>query len=420
MHCIFSEYPQLCVKVKVASQKSHDEQFSLVVRGNLAQIEAASATSANYAKAQLLAGLQANRLGDFVGDSVPQFCLRPLWVDCVDDVSLTQLFDLGYNILVVAFASMHHPLVQDVRKNGLKVAVVCSSLDQVKALIGACDYVLWQQGDLKLADAKGDLTPCEQAEYELKELEAACLLPILYYSKPSCPFLQRLLTVTSKQTYILFDALDKGVLSPVFTELSQLPYDAKTRLLPMLHVAQMALPNSSLFSDFSPAIIENVLGRQKQGRFIGAGCKVAALPQSGEFAEMPLWVAGQRMWRTLHSQSLFEVWLARYRPEWSSLLVPELLQLIHILFRCRDEANVEKAVKTLVELAEVLTQYKRDLRFQKPTKKLEELSRLLLELQQGFKGYFEGLCQQKTLKIPLALQNFIPISFLVAQKTALV
>lgn len=420
MHCIFSEYPQLYVKVKVASQKSHDEQFSLALRGNLAQIEAASPVAASYAKAQLLAGMQANRLGDFVGNTVPQFRLRLLWLDCVDDLSYLQLFDLGYNVVVVSFASLHQPFVQDIRKNDLKVAAVCSTLDEVKAVDGACEYILWHQGNLRTLQPQKDPTPFEQAEFELRALEKASLLPILYYTTPGCLFLQSLLKSDCQNTCILFDALDKGVLSPVFTELSQLPYDAKTRLLPMLKIAQLGQPDSFLFSDFSLATIENVLGRQKYERFIGAGCRVGALSQPGAFAEMPVWVVGQRMWQSLHAQSLFEVWLNRYRPEWSCFLVPELFELIHMLFRYKNESNVEKAATALVHLGQMLAQYKALMRFKKPVKSQEELSILLLDLQKAFKGYFEALCTQKMCKIPLALQNFIPLSFHVAQKAALV
>jgi hypothetical protein len=415
MNSFFSEYPYLSVKVKVASQKSEAEAFSLALGGSLAIIEATSSLAVSYAKAQLLAGLQAKTLGDIVGANCPQFCIRPLWLDSLDNVLPESLIDLGYNTLIISYDLINNTQLQELQKSHIKVAILCSSLEQCSV---DCDYIVWQQGSFKQCHLgfKKDLTPYEQALAELQIVQQQTQKPVFYYTKPACPYLRKL-AVNAGSAVIVFDAHVDEVLSGVFAELTGLALNGENRLLPVIVLPQLQLADGQLVTDVPVALIENILGRQRGGRFIGAACRTGLLRCPEALAQMPLWVIGQRMWRAQSVLSLVESWFARYHPEWVSVLSDKILQILHALFYAMQSGNVEQGVKALLELADALSCYKAALRFQKITKSQEGLSLLLFELQLGFKAFFEQVCAKTMLKTPLTLQNFIPVGFHSLQKS---
>ncbi len=439
METFFSEYPDLSVKFKVPRGDFNEERFCLVLGGNEAFIEASSHFIANYAKSQLLAGIKSNRLGDFIGENVPQVGMRTLWVeegvlDFIESKSLGDRIDeivgFGYNTLIFASNDESCQSVDlqtislcfsEIRKKGIKVAIRASSLDVIELFCHFCDYIFCKEGDLfalGYAPAQKNPTPFERAEYELALLQKVSPLPILYYAKPGCSFLLKLLEVATAKSTILFDSYTHGVLSPIFTELSRRRVVDATRLLPILTFCQIELADGGYFSDAPLLQIENVLGRQKNGRFAGAGCRIQRISTQGALAQMPLWVFGQRMWRALNVHVLFETWVDCYRPEWQELLTSELIQLIHALFCHKSTANMEKAAARFVELAELLGRYRTKFRFQKPDAHVEELSWQLLYLQQALKEFFIKVSTKTAVKIPLALQNYEPLEFLPLQKSS--
>lgn len=411
MNCFFSEYPYLSVKVKVASQKFEgqdlDEEFSLALGGNLAKIEATSPLAASYAKVQLLAGLQSKSLGDVVGNNRPQFSIRPLWLDSLDNVLPDTLIELGFNTLIVRSDQIDKTLVHELQNSHIKLAVLCSCLEQCKQ---PCDYIVWQQGSLGYAGTKKDPTPYEQALYELQRVQLESSKPVFYYTKPKCPFLHKL-AVNAAGAIIAFDAYVDAELSSVFAEIAGLAIQGQMPLLPVISLPQIKLADDLLFTDVPVAELESVLGRQKGDRFIGAACKTGTLSSPQQLSQMPLWVVGQRMWRAQSVLSLVEAWLARYHPEWAKVLSDKIFQLVHALFCCRESGNIEQGVKVLLELANTLSGHKAAMRFQKSTKSQEALSLVLFELQWAFKVFFEQVCTKAMLKTPLPLQNFAPIAF---------
>ncbi len=439
MDSFFSEYPHLLVKVKVTSCKSLDEHFSLQLNSNAAQINASSPIAKRYALSQLKAALESKRPGEFVGEIAPLFTIRPLWLQegesfrlasglviflpffvlqpALED-KINEIIDMGYNTLIFASnqkdaknMDIEHmrPIFDQIRNSGLKIAMSCSGqfdddvLFQKMAFLNEiCDYIFWYQDTIAFT-AKKDPTPFERAQAELELLQNKCPLPLFYYTKPSISYL---LQLKSTNALILFDAQ-----LAFFTDIARECSVDQLKLLPMIDISQLEHSEGSLFSDVPFEYIENILGRQRLKRFVGAGCYTLKLPNTGSYAQMPLWIVGQRMWRALSVYALFDVWLDRYHPEWHCWLSSELVKVIHMLFCHKKDGNFEEAGSAMQRLSQILIGYKIKLRFQKSTKSLEELSLQLLHLQQVFKSHFEASGTKAMIKIPLSIQNFTPFAF---------
>ena len=325
---------------------------------------------------------------------------------------------MGYNTLIFASKQKEarnidfqqiRPIFDQIRNSGLKIAMSCfgqlddDTLFQKMAFLDEiCDYIFWYQ-DTLLVGGKIDPTPFERAQAELEYVQNKCKLSLFYFTKPSCSYVLKL---KSSKAVILFDAH-----LPLFTDITRVNCDDQFRLIPIINILQLEHEGGSLFSDLPFEYIDNILGRQKLKRFMGAACRTLKLPDKGSCAEMPLWVVGQRMWRALSVYALFEIWLDRYHPEWHAWLSVELIQVIHALFNHKKEGNLDEAGAVLQRLNQILMSYKIKLRFQKSNKNLEELSDQLLHLQQGFKSYFEESSTKAMIKIPLSIQNFTPCSF---------
>ncbi|MCE5293877.1 MAG: hypothetical protein LLF94_04620 [Chlamydiales bacterium] len=374
------------MKVKVRlTETLPKEQYTIALGADTIQIDAGSSLAASYAKAKLQAGVESNRLGEVVGDHAPQFQIRLLQVDALDDVD--QVVAMGYNTVIT------DTLIKDTA--GLKVAMPATALDDMPA----CDYIVWKQDTLTYTGVLKDPTPLEKAVHEVQRIQQSTKIPVMYSVHKDCSFILEL--VAQVKVIVLFDAENMQV----FTEIARRPIRQEYSLIPMLTLSQIILDGEKMCTDMPLAYIENILGRQNANRLLGAGCRVTSV--STNLAQMPIWIVGQRMWQNTNVYALFDMWLDRYYPEAIDLLKPKVVEIVHALFcsNCPDEA-----AKLLTELATILTRHKQALRFKKHTESLLYLSHILYLVQQSFKRTFEQTCAKAMLKIPLPLQNFTPVA----------
>lgn len=466
MESIYSDirrlYPPLSLKIKVSSRQSQDESFHLLCASNSVDIEAASPLAESFALSQLLSGLQARRLGDIVGENRPLFHLRPLWLQAtrsfllpggikislpswvvpaastdaafIEELSLRikAVIELGFNLLVFAADEessdpsplqwhVLRPCLDQIRASGLKLAIQMAPqekqvdiqpfLRSLGIFRASCDFIFWQQGDLYRFGYKptqSEPTDLEQATEELFALEQNCIIPVMYHATAASQFLMPL-SLHAKTAVIAFSALSVAKLHPIFHELTRVSIVDKTKLLPFLEIAQLKLDNGMIFCDLPLDRIENILGRQRNGRFCGAGCKTQNLQPLKHFSQSSLWVMGQRMWRQINVHALFETWLERFHPEWHSWLQNGLSHQVHLLFQCLLSQDIATASRELARFSEQLSLFKEELKFQKVTVSLQEFSKLLYLFQVALKRYFENLASRTSAKMPLELQNFTPI-----------
>ncbi len=372
--------------VQVKLSNKNRESYCLTCYGDLAEIEVNSPLVEQFAKSQLMHGLESGALGEFVGEHEPQFHLRPLWLEKLPDV--LDVISLGYNAVIYTGAP-NKEIFDEIRKCGLKLITPHAEYG---------DYLLCHEGESSFTPSKKEPTSFERACEEIEELERRFKKPLLYHTKKNCPYLLALSRLISKNSILSFD----GYRHPVMQDLCRLPIVDETRLLPILEVVQ-----ADAFSNMPFKEIEDVLGRQRQKRFFGAGCRTTHLPKLSDFAALAPWLIGQRLWRQGSITALFDLWLMRYHPEWSTWLTRDLLEIIHRLFLHRDD--MAKAIPTLLQLAEELSNYKVALRFHDISQDLNDLSNFLLQLQIFFKAQFEEHLAGR--KIPLALQSFTPVAF---------
>ena len=374
------------MKVKVRLTDSLlKEQYTIALGADTIQIDAGSALAASYAKANLQAGYESNRLGEVVGDHAPQFQIRLLQVDALDDID--QVVAMGYNTVIT-----HRP-IQDT--HGLKIAMPATKLDEIPA----CDYIVWKQDTLSYTGPLKDPTPLEKAVHEIRRIQQSTQIPLMYVVHKKCNFILDLLAHV--KVIVLFDADNIQVV----TEIARRPVRQEYSLIPMLTLSQIALDDEKMCTDIPLTYIENILGRQTATRFLGAGCRVANI--STNLAQMPIWIVGQRMWQNTNVFALFDMWLDRYYPEAAGLFTYRLLEIMCALFasNCPDEA-----AKHLSELASILTRYKQTLKFKKHSENVRYLSDFLSLFQHNFKRKFEEDCTKAMRKIPLPLQNFTPVA----------
>lgn len=373
-----AKFPQVSIQVTQAD----DDTFSLAVRGNVAKIEASSLRAAAFAKAQLAAGLEANRLGECVGSSRPLYALRPLWITEHATVEPEALFDLGCNAVILPYGSARYKAFKD---HHIMVGVACKALDFA---IDA-DFIVWQQDALYALGVQHPLkhaTPFERAQFELAELRKYTDKKILYCTRPGCPFLLALMPYV-KNECIIFDAIG----SSLFTDLARHPVCEKTPFMPLVHINQRGAVSDMPFLE-----IESCFGRQKEARFAGAVVQASTLFEPSAIGQLPIWVASQRLIRPTCVPALIEFWLDRYHPSWHALLMPKLAGFIHQLF---SDESFDELGKRVAECS----QYLMTLKAGEPDQEL--LVRTCALFSEQSKKYFSELAQQALGKIPLSLQK---------------
>lgn len=402
-------FPSL--RIKFFSLKGSPEEFSIRMAGSVVHIQAASPLARKFAMSQLLAALQNGRVGDIVGNNKPLFDKRLLWIKDGSpwlDSHIEHVVDLGYNSVVV---TAQHPVsLSHIRSKGLKVIIELSDYDQAEAFYGSCDFFLCKEG--MIPNQKKNLTECEKAAAELQFLEQNSKIPIIYYvSSKEAEISLFLANVVSSKSIIAFSAAsDESRLNKLFSELVRVPVAVSSRLLPLLSIHQHCIGEGTWFSDFPLAFIENVLGRQRENRFCGAGVVIDRFVEAGSLAECPLWATGQRMWHRMPVYALIEAWIARYHPEWQELFERGFFEQVHqLLTLYRSTVKTKKSVDTpalkLKEIIDIITEYKREIEYQKISSSLEVLFLLLNQFQIFIKKNIERLCQESGQKIPLLIQE---------------
>jgi len=73
-------YPALKMQKSLRPQQAGIESFVIDMKVDSIHLEAESKPAQEFAMHQLLAALQSNRLGDFIGPSTPLYAMRPLWI----------------------------------------------------------------------------------------------------------------------------------------------------------------------------------------------------------------------------------------------------------------------------------------------------------------------------------------------------
>ncbi len=365
------------MNIRITTCNTEQERFCLTCHGDLAELEVSSPLVGQFAKSQLIHGLKSDCLGEFVGECTSQFAIRALWLEHVPD-TVDEIIELGYNTVIIKEGA------SSLRHKGLKV---------VSKEPEFADYLFCEQDE---HGCPKDLTPFERACVQIQELEKRFNMPIFYHTKPNCPFLLQLCRHISKKSIIAFN----GFCHPVLRDIARLPIIDRTPLMPII-----TIDGAGGLSDIPLLEIEDVLGRQRQNRFLGAGCRVS----HGDPSNLASWLIGQRLWRSSSLIGLFDVWLKRYHPDWQGWLTVDLINKIHAIFDAIDDN--ERAIPALIQLAEELSSYKTALRFKKVPQDLSHLSTLLYEFQVALKARFEASLTGSMRKIPLALQNFVPTNF---------
>lgn len=373
-------FPELRLQVKRPAHSTPHEWFSLACAANHVELTSASRLAEKYALSQLEVGLRSGHLGDLVGPHVALFSLRPIWVERLPAVEA--VIFAGYNMVIVSeeadFASF--------RQNGVKVGLYLKNPSaQVDHLDGKVDYLVCDEGVL-----------------------VQTALPTITLASRTSDNVQELSHKGKQGSFVAFYAMRGKKLHPVFSEIAKATFMLQTRLLPLLEVDQLPLSETEVLSDFPLEAIEMVLGRQKGGRFAGAGCVTKSLSAPDALAYCPLWLIGQRMWRQVNVHGLLQMWLEGYHPDWLPLFNPELIQR---LFWRKAEQDVEAASGELTDFAKAVAETFEARRFAKTSHSQKVLAKLLFLFQSAYKTHFETFCQERMRKIPLQLQNFLPYSF---------
>lgn len=390
------------------------------------------------------------------------FANRLLWIDSTcrcrvsDDLEVAlasicgrQVRDLGYNTVV--FAAKGNEEVKSstlgdlgehldqIRSHGIKVALEVlpgtqdpkTQLKSFSELQGSVDFLLCRQHLLANSGyvfSRKDPTQLEKALEELSFCEKHSTIPILYATAQNCQeaLLLALSKASSSKSMITFFAeRPEGELHPLFTALAKETAMEQSRLIPLLHVFQYRLTEDLWFSDFPLRLTEDVLGRQIGGRFCGAGSCIYELPLPGTFAECPIWAIGQRMQRPTSIYEYVQSWVGRYYPSCLKLFRPLLLQQIHaMVFQLRlldgqiQNRAFTKAKRTIDRLcyelkvfSEELADCREEWQYRDQDISIESLSSYLYHLQLYVKKITERASQSIGSKIPLLIQEFIPVNF---------
>ncbi|HXF28855.1 MAG TPA: hypothetical protein VN457_03325, partial [Chlamydiales bacterium] len=279
-----------------------------------------------------------NHLNDILASDEPLFQFRPLWITHTelcrlpsrlevflpnywnDQQQITELIDSvvdnGYNALIIGSQSLvtdtatriswnefQVPL-QLMRAKGIQVGLrfhipemsreMADFFERINDLAAFFDFVVVHQGEISIANT--DRLEQEVCLEEIRSYEKSVQKPILYvletrnlvHAKRQSEWLMRLAHQVNLKTIIAFSAVAEPYrMHPFFDELSKSDVLSFVRLLPVINIRKDIL------------LIENILGRQHQGRLFGVASKLGFVPEKASYDALKLWLCGQRQWRAL-------------------------------------------------------------------------------------------------------------------------
>ncbi len=319
------------------------------------EAKSTSELGCTYAATQLATAIQANHLGEFLGDQRPLFPLRPVWFrDPPTSLETTGRFlaECGFNALVV-----DSPLAE---KAELKIIQKVSQISEASPY---ADYLL-----IELSPSSKELLESEAAEQQIRKWEEQLSGQglIVYIKADNAEAAQRqahwlphLCDQCGERTILAFSALSgsaTGVatpLHPIWARLREIPWPSATALMPVVNAGALNA-GEGLWPISQAKEIDQILSQMRHHNFAGLLCLAGASPPSNGLAACNLWTAGQAQWQGRTASKLVDTWLRAHKPELNIESLKNLFeaakQIIHNLSRLRSGSLVNEEARALAEL----------------------------------------------------------------------
>lgn len=208
---------------------------------------------------------------------------------------------------------------------------VTAALTDLLESVPALDELLWEsvyfQADFQRHPLGREFTKLEKVAAELKCVEALGV-PLIFYlpcqdlesAEGQSEWIPLLLNEMGPKTTFAFSAVagdpqeDHCPAHPLWERLRGQPRIASTPLLPLLNSGAVG-QGEGLWPGLTFDLVEEFYSRCLQGHYRGIVSLAAHLPREGSLADCNLWVAGQRLWRTVPALLLAQSWFAVKRAD---------------------------------------------------------------------------------------------------------